>query len=130
MTADELGQEAEATASWKRIDERNSRGNTDAWETVDPASLGENEHQEQKLDKTRVHTSILFWSRPMALTNTVTCKIAFKSTLPAAYSAKLRTAGMGTTAPRAKATVSVIVLSRIDGPIFASVLATRSSTER
>lgn len=69
-------------------------------------------------------------STTSALTNTVTCSTAFRNTLPAAYSAKLRTAGMGTSAPSANAVVSVTVLSRIDGPIFASVRATRSSAER
>lgn len=62
-----------------------------------------------------------------ALTNTVTCNIAFKSTLPAAYNAKFLTAGIGTIAPKANATVSVMVLNKILGPIFATVLATLSS---
>lgn len=65
-----------------------------------------------------------------AATKAVTCNIAPRKTLPAAYKAKFLTAGMGTKAPRAKATVSVIVLKRIDGPILANVLATLSSAER
>lgn len=62
--------------------------------------------------------------------NTVTCRIAFKSTLPAAYRAKFLTAGIGTKAPSANANVSVIVLSKIEGPILANVLATRSSGDK
>lgn len=58
---------------------------------------------------------------------TVIWSIAFTSTLSAAYSAKFRTAGIGTSAPKAKATVCVHVLSSKLGPIFASVRATRSS---
>jgi hypothetical protein len=65
-----------------------------------------------------------------ALTKTETWSNAFKKTLPAAYKAKLRTAGMGTNAPRPKATVSVTELNRIDGPIFANVRATLSSADR
>ena len=37
---------------------------------------------------------------------------------------------MGTSAPKANAVVSVTELSKIDGPIFDSVRATRSSGER
>src|ERR1700728_3368909 len=72
-------------------------------------------------------TSTRFKSITSALMKTVICKMAFNKTLPAAYNAKFRTAGIGTRAPRANATVSVIVLNKMDGPILASVLATRSS---
>lgn len=77
-----------------------------------------------------VPTSTRFKSRTKAAMNTVTCRIAFNSTLPAAYNAKLRTAGIGTKAPSAKAKVSVRELSNMDGPILAKVRATRSSGDK
>ena len=50
-----------------------------------------------------------------------------RNTLPAAYKAKFLTAGIGTSAPNANAVVSVIVLSSMEGPILARVLAILSS---
>ena len=41
--------------------------------------------------------------------------------------AKFRTAGIGTKAPKANATVSVIALNAMDGPILATARATLSS---
>ena len=75
-------------------------------------------------------TSQRFRSRSIALTKAVICRIAFIRTLPAAYRAKFLTAGIGTIAPRANAMVSIKALSKIEGPILASVRAIRSSADR
>src|ERR1700737_3393536 len=59
----------------------------------------------------------------------VHCNAASKTTAPAAYIAKFRTAGIPTTAPSEKATVSETAERRIDGPILPRARPTRCSMD-
>jgi hypothetical protein len=67
-------------------------------------------------------------SRPSRATKHVTCSKKSTNTATAEYAANELTAGMLTTAPRAKATVSAHADSVMEGPTSDMVAAMRSST--